>query len=258
MVKLVTSYSLTRVPIITYEALDAYAEAVVADFAPGLLHTPGIINVDAFIEYYLGLQAQYHRICYDRKILGITAFNTGVLQIANEETGKPEPLPVVKGTVVIDTSLTQKRNLPRLRFTTMHEGSHWLIHREAFAEDNPFKPVVLYDNQYAAAKEGRVDYSRSQKEQTDAQMIERQADFLSSAILIPRPALRNAFREFFRLNEMKPRRIIRGYNFEDDCLADSLPEYVASLFGASKRAALIRLEKLTAIVDNWTWRGARA
>jgi hypothetical protein len=34
----------------------------------------------------------------------------------------------------------------------------------------------------------------------------------------------------------------------DDCYAELLPKYVGKIFGVSKRAALIRLEKLNAIV----------
>ncbi|MDR1705243.1 MAG: ImmA/IrrE family metallo-endopeptidase [Clostridiales bacterium] len=256
MIKLNTGYSFSRVPYITYDALDEYAENVVEDFAPELLRTPGILDADAFIEYYLGLQTEYHRIRYDRKVLGMTAFNNGFLQVANEETGAPEPMPVTTGTVIIDTSLTLKRNLPRLRFTTMHEGSHWLIHREAFAEDNPFGRIGIYENQYLAAKEGRIDYSRSRRERSDIERIERQADFLASAILMPRPALRVAFREFFRFYDEKAHRIVKGSSAMDDCFAVQLPEYVAALFGVSKRAALIRLEKLTAIVDGRSWKGA--
>jgi Zn-dependent peptidase ImmA (M78 family) len=258
MLKLETGYSLSQVPYITYDALDAYAEAVVRDFSPERLFVPGIFDADSFIEYYLGMQTEYHRIRYDRKILGMTAFNDGYLQVANELTGAPEPMPVTTGTVIIDTSLTTKRNLPRLRFTSMHEGSHWLIHREAFAENNPMGKIGVYENQYLAAKEGRIDYSRSRSERTDIERIERQADFLASAILIPRSALRIAFREFFSYYNEKPRRIIKGASALDNCFAAGLPEYVAGLFGVSNRAALIRLEKLTAIVDGKTWRGARS
>jgi len=68
-----------------------------------------------------------------------------------------------------------------------------------------------------------------------------------------RPALRIAFKEFFKTYDEKPRRIIRGASAMDDCFATLLPEYVAKTFGVSKRAALIRLEKLTGIV-NKGWR----
>ena len=258
MIQLQTSYSFSRVPYISNDGLDAYAEAVIADFAPELLHTPGQVDVEAFLEFYLGLSTRYCRISYDRKVLGMTAFNNGLLQVVDEETGTTEPIPVTSGTVILDTSLTGKRNLARLRFTSMHEGSHWMIHREAFTEDNPFGHIGVYENQYLAAKEGRIDYSRSQKERTDIERIERQADFLSSALLMPRPALREAYRAFFCSYGEAPRRIIKGGgNPMDDCFAKALPEYVANLFGVSGRAALIRLEKLNAIVDSKTWRGVR-
>ena len=258
MIELKTNYTFSQVPYLTYDVLEDYAEQVVADFAPERLANPGVLDVDRFIEYYLGLSVEFHRICYDRKVLGMTAFNDGCIDVANEDTGLPEPLPISKGTIVIDTSLTTKRNTPRLRFTMVHEGGgHWLLHRKAFSTDNLFGPAGVYKNQYLAAKEGRVDYSRSQKERTDIERMERQADFLASAILMPRPALRATFREFFGFYGEKPRRIIRGTNPLDNNYAVQLPEYVAKTYNVSKRAALIRLEKLTAIVDSKTWKGAR-
>jgi hypothetical protein len=249
MIEIKTGYSLAGVPYIANDALDAYAETVIADFEPGCLTIPGRVNAEGFVEYYLGLTVEYRRISYDRRILAMTAFNTGLIQTADELTGLPEPIPVRAGTVVADTSLTAKRNLPRLRFTLMHEAAHWLIHRPAFAPGNPFGSPGVYENQYLAAKEGRIDYSRSQKERTDIERIERQADFLASALLMPRPALRKAFRDFFRFYGEKPHRLVRGANPMDDCHAAQLPKYIAGIFGVSKRAALIRLEKLSAIVN---------
>ena len=198
MVKFETSYTFSQVPYITNDALDQYAASVIHDAAPEALNLPQPIDAESFVEYYLGLTIEYARISGSRQILGMTAFDTGVIQVADETTGKPQPLPVVAGTVIIEPTLVQKRNLPRMRFTLMHEASHWLIHRPAFAQNNPFGSPGVYENQYVAAKEGRIDYSRSQKERNDIERIERQADFLASAMLMPRPALRVAFRDFFR------------------------------------------------------------
>ena len=249
MVELNTSYSLSQIPYLTYGSLDEYAEELIKDFAPELLCKPGALDVDNFIEYYLHLAVDYRRLCLDRKVLGITAFNDGTVDVMCEDTGMPEKIFVKTGTVILDPALLAKRNIPRLRFTMLHEGSHWLLHRKAFAEDNPFGPAGIYENQFIAAKEGRVDYSRSSKERTDVERMERQADFLASAIIMNRPALRIAFKDFFAFYDEKPRRIIRGTGSMDDCYAQQLPEYVAKIFGVSKRAALIHLEKLTAIVD---------
>jgi len=249
MLTLDTCFTLSKIPYISYDALEVYAENLVLDFAPTLLKNPGIINMDEFLEYYLNLTIDFRRICLNKTVLGITAFNDGMVDIINDD-GQPDQLFATKGTVIIDTSLTSKRNEPRLRFTGMHEGVHWLIHREAFAEDNPFGPAGIYENQFLAAKEGRGDYTRSKKEKTDIDRMERQADFLAAGILIPRPALRVVFREFFRSNGEKPRRIIRSASQMDDAFAKQLPEYVAKIFNVSNKAATIRLEKLTAIVNN--------
>jgi hypothetical protein len=253
VIELNTAYSLSQIPYLSYESLDEYAEALVRDFAPNALNVPGELDVDKFLEFYLHLDVDYRRMCLDRNIMGITAFNDGTVEVMNEDTGISEKLPVKTGTVIIDPSLLAKRNIPRLRFTMLHEGSHWLLHKKAFAEDNPFGPAGKYENQFIAAKEGRIDYSRSLKENTDIERMERQADFLASAILMNRPALRLAFKEIFKTYDEKPRRIYRGASAMDDCFAKLLPEYIAKQFGVSKRAALIRLEKLTAIV-NKGWR----
>jgi len=255
MLELNTSYSFSQIPYVTNDALDSYAESLVRDFVPEQLQSPGVLDVDSFIEYYLHLSVDYRRICLNRNVLGITAFNDGVVDVMCEETGQTEKIHVTTGTIILDPSLSIKRNVPRLRFTMVHEGSHWLLHRKAFAVDNPFGPAGIYENQFIAAKEGRIDYSRSNKERTDVERMERQADFLASAILMNRPALRIAFKDFFAFYNEKPRRIIRGASPIDDCYAKQLPEYIAKVFGVSKRAALIRLEKLTAIVDRGKYYG---
>ena len=250
MLELDTCYSLSQVPYITYEALDVFAEKVVADFKPELLRYPGVLDMDEFLEYYCRLTVDYRRICYNGKILGITAFNDGTVEIIDETTGKPDELYVNKGTVILDPSLALEKNKPRGRFTGMHEGAgHWMLHRRAFDKDNPFGPAGIYKNQYLAAKEGRGDYLRTTKERNDIERMERQADFTAAGVMIPRPALRIVYREFFRYYGEKPRRIIRGTSEIDDAFAELLPKYVAKVFHASEKASLIRLEKLTAIVD---------
>jgi len=254
MLELNTCYTFSQVPYLTYDALEEYAMQLVHDFAPDSLYIPAPVDVDSFLEFYLRLTVDFRHICYNKQVLGMTAFNEGTVDVMDDDTGQVIELPVAAGTVIIDSSLEIKRNEQRRRFTMTHEGCHWLIHRKAFAEDNPFGPAGIYQNQFLAAKEGRVDYSRSQKERSDIECMERQADFLASAILMPKPALREAFKNFFKYYDEKPRRLIRGTSPLEDCYAQQLPEYIAGVFNVSKRAALIRLEKLTAIV-NKGWRG---
>ena len=249
MLKLECAYSFSQVPYILYDVLEEYAEKVISIASAENLRQPVPVDVDAFLEFYLGLSVEYKKLSYDSKVLGLTAFNAGHVQIFDEQTGLPEPFYVDAGTVIVDLSLLHKRNEARLRFTLMHEAAHWLLHQRAFSAENSFFSNEKYDNQYLAAKEGRIDYSRKQQERTDSERLERQADFLASALLMPRPALRVAYRNYFRYFNEKPCRIVRGRDRMNDCHAAQLPEYIAKQFNVSRRAALIRLEKLNAIVD---------
>jgi len=250
MLQLITSYSLSQVPYITYDALDHYAEALVGDAIPETLAAPAILDVGRFIEFYLDMTVEYKRISSDRNVMAMTAFNAGIVQVFDDSGTKPIPLIVKEGTLIIDPILMEKRNAARCRFTFMHEASHWILHRLAFAADNPFGSPGVFENQYLAAKEGRIDYSRNTRERNDIERIERQADFLASAMLMPKTTLRMAFKEFFTYYDERPHTIYRGRNEMDDQFALLLPEFVADRFGVSKRAALIRLEKLNAIVGS--------
>jgi len=247
MIVLNTSYSMTEVPYLTNDVLERFAEKLIADFSPNYLYTPFPIDADRFLEFYLRLNVEYKNISYNKKILGMTAFNDGNVKIMNDETRRIEDIYVTTGTVIIDNSLNFKRNTHRRRFTLMHEGSHWMLHKRAYSDSNPFGSAGIYENKYIAAKAGNDDYPRSQKERSDNERMERQADFLASAILMPRPALRTAFCNFFYLYGDKPHRLIRGINPVDNYYVDKLPIYISKIFNVSKHAALIRLEKLTAI-----------
>ena len=249
MLELKTSYSLSQVPYITYDALEEYAENLVHDFSPKSLHTPGTVDIDRFIEYYLGLSIDFRHIHYDRTILGMTAFSDGVIDVLNIDTNQPETMVLKKGTVIIDTSLSLKRNIKRRRFTIAHESSHWLLHRKALAPENPYGNIGAFQNQYLAAKTGKIDYSRSDKERNDIERMERQADFLASAILMPRPALRKSYKMFFSSINEKRRILVKDCkNPKEKEYANQLALYVSDVYNVSKRAASIRLEKLGAIV----------
>lgn len=161
------SYSFSQIPYIDNNVLDEYAELVLKEYAPETLEKPMLVDIERLMEYGLELTVEYKKISYDRRVLGLTAFNTGYIQIYNEDTGEPQPLLIEEGSVIIDEGLLEKRNVPRMRFTLAHEASHWLLHRKVFSAENPFFQNDNYENQYIAAKEGRMDYCRCQYEKGD-------------------------------------------------------------------------------------------
>ena len=189
----------------------------------------------------------YAHLCYENKTIGITAFHDDYIKILDINSGMVIMSEVKQGTVVIDKSLIAKRNLRRCRFTLGHESAHWLLHRKAIINDSFVSRTYTDGHGKIAAKIGRIDYSRNLRDDTDESRIERQADFLSSAILMPRPALRIAYRDFFKAAGEKPRVLTRGKDKPDDLTAKNLATYMSDMFNVSHRAAMIRLEKLNAV-----------
>ena len=202
------------VPYIANDVLEKHAESAVRGYSPECLHSPGNFDVLGFLQSYLGLSVVCHTLGYGGKLLGMTAFRDGYVQVLKNGTSHTKAIRA--GTVVLDSSLQAKRNLPRLRFTAAHEAAHWLLHRKIFA--------------------------------ANCDHMEHQADFLASAILMPLPAVRVAYKSFFADMGAKPRPLVRGRGESDNSIAWALSGFVANLFGVSKRAALIRLEKLNAII----------
>ncbi|GHU35316.1 hypothetical protein FACS1894105_03780 [Clostridia bacterium] len=213
--------SKSQISYVDNDTLDKFADVVVNDFAPEYMQEPKPLDTEHFTKDYLKLNIAYARISSDRQTSGMIAFDNGAVQVINEHTGEPELLPVSAGTVIIEPTLMKPRYLPRMRFTLMHEASHWLLHRQAYTMDDRLG--------------------------NHSKRIERQADFLASALLMPREPLRLVLRDFFKLHNEPPHRLVRGNGTIDDVLAIQLPRFTATRFGVSQHAALIRLEKLDAI-----------
>ena len=177
--------------------------------------------------------------------MGITAFHDDYIQVLEKQTGCIMSIPVKAKTIVIDTSLKSKMNLRRMRFTLGHEGSHYLLHQRTFSKEN-INNMGMSGNQYLAAKTGHIDYNRGIGK-NEKERMERQADFLAAALLMPRSAMRIAYKDFFSGIGETPRVLTRGKGQERDVLAKQLASYIADTFIVSNRAAMIRLEKLNAV-----------
>ena len=100
----ISAYSLSGIPYITYEALDEFAESVIRDFNPENLKAPAILDVAKFVKFYLDMEVEYKRVSYDRKIMAMTAFNTGIVRVYDDRGIETLPLAVQEGTLIIDPS----------------------------------------------------------------------------------------------------------------------------------------------------------
>ena len=112
------------------------------------------------------------------------------------------------GTILVDDRLCADRLLGRMRFTCAHELGHWVLHQKLYSGTGD-----------VAAYEGKTSSDESHG------LIERQADALATALLMPIPQIKKCF---YRLCPGKS---------EEQLIAE-----MAQIFQVSKQAIQIRLE----------------
>ena len=112
------------------------------------------------------------------------------------------------GTILIDERLCDPSKLGRLRFTCAHELAHWVLHKKLYSGTGD-----------VAAYNGNVSSDESHG------IIERQADTLASALLMPLPQIKKCF-----------------YRLKIGRTDEQLIAEMANIFEVSKQAMQIRLK----------------
>ncbi|HCG35217.1 MAG TPA: toxin [Clostridiales bacterium] len=163
------------------------------------------VPIEDIIES-LGLSLEYQFIRKNGRILGETVFVDDYIPLYNATTKKYELVFMERGTIIIDASLLRNRKDGRLRFTCAHELAHWLIHQEL----------------YCGSGDTAAMHKSISKSSDADKHIERQADMLASALLLPICQVKRAF---YR---------VTGY--------DRI-ERLAAQFGVSNQAMEIRLKE---------------
>lgn len=96
------------------------------------------IDVYAVIEKCLDVPYDWKYLTPDQSVLGATAFSDGYFWAWPEgryyDGMKPYKVEVKKGTILIDSTLTEENNRGRENFTVMHEIFHSVLHKKCFRE----------------------------------------------------------------------------------------------------------------------------
>lgn len=189
------------------ELLEAIARNTLKSYDPALIMggEAASVPIEDIIES-LGLSLEYQFIRKNGRILGETVFDDDYVALYNATTQKYELVFMERGTIIIDASLLRNRKDGRLRFTCAHELAHWLIHQEL----------------YCGSGDTAAMHKSISKSSDSDKHIERQADMLGSALLLPICQVKRAF---YR---------VTGYN---------RIEQLAAQFGVSNQAMEIRLKE---------------
>ena len=63
------------VPVLKKEEIDTIGEEYVRDFQPEVLRNPAPVDIEGFIECYLGMTTDYQYLSHNGIYLGMTVFN---------------------------------------------------------------------------------------------------------------------------------------------------------------------------------------
>lgn len=149
------------VPILSKAEIDAIGERFVQDFQPEVLTNPSPVDIEGFIEFYLGMTPDYQYLSHNGVYLGMTVFNdTDKVPVFDPATNRAEYISAKARTVIIDNRLLDEGQRHRYRFTLGHEGGHDIFHSGYFSY-NPDQVSIFDDELIAPMIQCRVDNPRT-------------------------------------------------------------------------------------------------
>lgn len=227
------------VPILQKAEIDTMAEEYILDFNPAALETPMEIDIDSFVQNYLGLEQDFQYLSHNGVYLGMMVFNdTDRVPVYVPETNSAEYISAKARTVIIDNNLLEEGQEHRYRYTMGHEGGHYILHSGYF----PYDPDQMswFDSTYEPIIQCRaVPVSGKTKpvsEWDDKDSMEWQANYLSAALLMPKSMVL---------------KLIRSMPHHDTMLRDAKYVHeVVETFNVSWQAAVNRLRCLRIIKED--------
>ena len=220
-----------ELPILKREEIDDIAEQFLMDFQPEALRNPMEVDVDGFLERYLGATPDYQYLSHNMIYLGMTVFqDTNSIPVYDPRTNRAEYFSAKANTVIFDTRLVEEANQEhRYRFTAGHECGHLVFHTPYFDRLALIRRLWGVKNEMVMQCL-RMDLPSSKKRElkTDNDWMEWQANQFSGSFLMPKTAVLSVL---------------------DDFGTDSIGVFnalnaMASIFNVSHEAVLNRLRNL--------------
>lgn len=223
------------IPYVTKKQLSKIGDNFVRDFQPRAYREWMPIDIEFFLEFYLGLKLEFQYLSHNGIYLGMTVFNdTDKVIIFCPETNRAEYISAKARTVIIDNRLLEKNQEHRLRFTLAYECSHDILHSGYFSTILTGSPIIP-GMEIEPMIQCRIDSYRQNdsNEKTDEEWMEWQADALASAILMPESLV-------YKLSA----DCQNNYGGKGRITTDQLVREVSRTFNVSKESAKIRLCEL--------------
>lgn len=232
----------TMTPIARNSELRDYAEAVLADYKPGLLREPGRVDGIRFLEAYLGAEVDYQDIYYregSSPVAGATVFRDCRIPVFDRENMRVACVAVRAGTVILDNATVSEGRESFANFTALHEGGHLCLHREAGGS--------ICCRRADIEREGASRTRGFTPEQTR----EHQANVFAAYLAMPRGTFIPYARELaVREGAAADGILVRQCgDWEDEYRIERVVEGLTEVYGMSATAVRIHLRELGLIMD---------
>ena len=208
-------------PILSMKEIDGIAELILSDYNVSVLKEPVPVDIEALLEFYLELSLDYQDLSHNRSILGMTVFNDCHIPVYNAENNTAKIIPVSEKTVLIDNSLLEDGQGGRYRFTLGHEASHWILHRDKYLENKQQTSLIKTEEVQPVIKCRATDIENSRRQHsliTDNDWMEWQADYMASALLMPKQTFSIAVQGLLEQAGIRAGYISRGISGDWDML----------------------------------------
>ena len=217
------------VPILSNKQIEKDAMAFIKDFDPDMFENPHALDIDAFVEMYLGLDVDFLYLRRDDSLLGEMIFqNFNNYPVFSPIKLNIELISVKRGTMLINETLEREKKASLRRTTMGHEAGHWIYHQTYFSNGNK------------ACRDSEREINRKRLV-TEQDWLEHHANLFGAAILMPlRPFVRTVMDERTRALAWRDVDLIGQILVGDQSLAYT----AAKVFHVSESAAMIRLHQL--------------
>jgi len=178
-------------------------------------------------------QYDWKRLSIDGSILGTTVFQTGYVDVFEDNYGNPtdtsRPLLVERGTILIESSLSEKGPIGRENFTVMHEVFHWLLHQNYFTPVGKSVAVAKRMDKFFKSRKPHKKFT------TTLERVEWQANYAAACFLMPEKEVITAFNRLYAITKGR---------FSDVTLLKDVIKILAEGFHVTSEAMLYRVQEL--------------
>jgi Zn-dependent peptidase ImmA (M78 family) len=219
----------------TPERLEKKAVEILSKYKDGeLLLKPQAMDVDHFAEFSCEATIDFAYLSQDGLTLGLTCFNDGKLLVWDETRTNQYSLDVFKGYIFVDKDILKSEVEGRVRFTIIHECSHYLIHPRFYYK----KPGVEIPQINCTVY--HVENWDKRPPLTDEETREWQANRLGAALIMPAPTVRMLMAELLGIAVDALTAVY---------VSDDFIEKMAAVFVVSKSAMCNRLRDLDLLLQ---------